>query len=193
MDARPEDLHWFAENLEIGQFTALSQGIGVGDLVPKKSQVVRPATTTKISTQQNRVFSQSLPTSYQNDKMKTSLNTKPMIQNKRPLINWRRFEAVMVDILLLATAVAVSIACAALVATLKNGVNSDGWINLSVLKWVRELTVIQLSTMGASLLLGYFLLFKIAMGQTPGENFSGCLKNHKDFIGYEKKVPKGSL
>jgi len=179
MDARPEDLHWFAENLEIAQFTALSQGIGMGELVPKKSEMVRPSVTTKMSPPKNQAFSKPLPPPVHNEQYQKS--NRPMSVNSKgkPFINWRRLEAVVVDLLFLATAIAASIAFAALVSTLKNGVNSDGWLNLSVLKWVRELTLIHLCTMGASLLVGYVLLFKVAMGQTPGENFSGCVKNTK--------------
>ena len=98
---------------------------------------------------------------------------------------FRRLQALSLDLLLVITAVAFSLALAALVSGLKNGVNSDGWIDLAAFKWVRQFSGMELSAMMGGLLLGYVTLFKLAIGQTLGENLSGCKKTHKDILGYE--------
>lgn len=200
MDARPEDLRWFAENLDITQFSALSQGIGVGELKPKQNNPA-PHNASKVFSQQTLTKRRQIPqTPMQQEFPAAQQMQRPVHKDSTPPLNkgggffsLRRLEALSLDLLLVITAFAFSLALAALVSGLKNGINSDGWIDLAAFKWVRQFSGVELSAMVGGLLVGYIALFKLSMGQTPGENLSGCSKNHKDILGYKGSVNKQSL
>lgn len=180
--ARSHDLSAFAETLDVHVFTALSQGLGLGELKPVVEKRQQPAMAVSASNAfQSRPsaeivvnkVAQASRTRFGKQKRARSNDMPAPTDGSGPRVGLeRRLMAWAVDFLFVTSSLAVALTLATVIAKAKAG-DGTSLLELRPVTWLASYAPYQILIGVYGVYLVYGLFFKLFVGRTFGESVMG--------------------